>query len=70
MLDEYLFLAPEDVGGDEGADPTDTVEIPEDTVEQTEPDVQDTPTSYNIDGEDFTIDQIRENRNSGLRQSD
>lgn len=70
MLDEYLFLAPEDVGGDEGAEPTDTVEIPEDTVEQTEPDVQNTPTSYNIDGEDFTIDQIREFRNSGLRQSD
>ena len=39
-----------------------TTDVPEETIE--------TPTSYNIDGEEFSIDQLREFRNSGLRRDD
>lgn len=63
---EQLEPAPDDANDE----PSDDYNEPEETEEDITDEPEESPTTFNIDGEDITIDQIKEWRNSGLRQSD
>lgn len=70
---EYLLnlLAVEEATGGEPTSDLTVNESTNVTETTTEPNVEPTvPASYNIDGKDYTLDEIREWRNSGLRQAD
>lgn len=71
---EYLLnlLAVEEATGGEPTSDVTVNETPTDVTETTtEPTTEPTvPSSYNIDGQDYTLDEIREWRRSGLRQAD
>lgn len=74
MIEFRNLLATADVEGGEVADTIDvsTPEntTPEGTVSEPEITAPEIPSKYNIDGEEFTLDEIREWRKSGLRQAD
>lgn len=70
MIDFKNLLAVEE--GAEGT-PVDTLSTPtEATLPDTTAPVEDTPeiSKYNIDGEEFTVDEIREWKRGNMRQSD
>ena len=71
---EYLLnlLAVEEATGGEPTSDVTVNETPTDVTETiTEPTTEPTvPSSYNIDVQDYTLDEIREWRRSGLRQAD
>lgn len=72
MLDLINLLALEEATGGE---PVSEVSVPETPEVSTEPQADSIPeqtanAGYDIDGEQFSLDEIREWRKSGLRQSD